>query len=104
VRALALDQVGQPPVDAVFADQDGFAGLAEPLRQLATPLAWSGGGAAPGAAPAREDEATTPFPARREEAPDLSGAVPKITDFGLAKQLELGGRPPKLPEWETAIL
>jgi serine/threonine protein kinase/tetratricopeptide (TPR) repeat protein len=44
--------------------------------------------AAPGGAPAREEDATTPFPARREEAPDLSGAVPKITDFGLAKQLD----------------
>ncbi len=44
--------------------------------------------AAPGAAPPREDDATTPFPARREEAPDLSGVVPKITDFGLAKQLD----------------
>jgi serine/threonine protein kinase len=45
--------------------------------------------AAPGAAAAvREDDATTPFPARREEAPDLTGVVPKITDFGLAKQLD----------------
>src|SRR5215831_11194268 len=34
-----------------FADQDGFAGLAEPLRQFAAPLEWAGGnGAAPPAA------------------------------------------------------
>jgi serine/threonine protein kinase len=45
--------------------------------------------ASPGpAASAREDDATTPFPGRRDEAADLTGLVPKITDFGLAKQLD----------------
>jgi tetratricopeptide (TPR) repeat protein len=44
--------------------------------------------ACPGAAPPREDDATTPIPARREESADLAGVVPKITDFGLAKQLD----------------
>jgi serine/threonine protein kinase len=45
--------------------------------------------ASPGPAPTvGEDDHTTPLPAGREEAADLTGFIPKITDFGLAKQLD----------------